>query len=101
MENALRAKTLDIREQYERQLADLQSAYGQAMLELHARKKLASLLGKRRTRNDSGSSAGIGSRWGVHQLSQTVPVVWRATAHGVLQPLQGCAAPAGAAGSTQ
>lgn len=46
MENALRAKPLDIREQYERQLADLQSAYGEAMLELRARKKLASLLGK-------------------------------------------------------
>ncbi len=45
MENALRAKPLDIMEQYERQLADLQSAYGEAMLELRARKKLASLLG--------------------------------------------------------
>ncbi|MFM6993015.1 MAG: transposase [Rhodoferax sp.] len=45
MENALRAKPLDIKEQYERQLADLQSAYGEAMLELRARKKLASLLG--------------------------------------------------------
>lgn len=45
MENALRSKPLDIKEQYERQLADLQSAYGEAMLELRARKKLASLLG--------------------------------------------------------
>ena len=36
----------DIREQYERQLKDLQEAYGEAMLELRARKKLASLLGK-------------------------------------------------------
>ena len=45
MENALRAKPLVIKEQYERQLADLQSAYGEAMLELRARKKLASLLG--------------------------------------------------------
>ncbi len=45
MENALRAKPLDIKEQYERQLSDLQSAYGEAMLELRARKKLASLLG--------------------------------------------------------
>jgi hypothetical protein len=42
MENALRAKPLDIKEQYERQLADLQSAYGEAILELRARKKLAS-----------------------------------------------------------
>ena len=45
MENALRAKPLDIKDQYERQLADLQAAYGEAMLELRARKKLASLLG--------------------------------------------------------
>lgn len=46
MENALRAKPLDIKEQYERQLKELQEAYGEAMLELRARKKLASLLGE-------------------------------------------------------
>jgi len=46
MESALRAKPEDIREQYERQLKDLQEAYGEAMLELRARKKLQSLLGK-------------------------------------------------------
>ena len=46
MENALRAKPLDVREQYERQLRELQEAYGEAMLELRARKKLASLLGQ-------------------------------------------------------
>lgn len=46
MENALRAKPLDVREQYERQLKELQEAYGEAMLELRARKKLASLLGE-------------------------------------------------------
>ncbi|GDN10168.1 hypothetical protein BvCmsNSNP041_04624 [Escherichia coli] len=46
MENALRAKPLDIREQYEKQLKELQEAYGEAMLELRARKKLASLLGE-------------------------------------------------------
>ncbi|WP_211266664.1 hypothetical protein [Halotalea alkalilenta] len=49
MENALRAKPKDVREQYERQLKDLQEAYGEAMLELRARKKLASLLGKEET----------------------------------------------------
>ncbi len=38
MENALRAKPEDVREQYERQLKDLQEAYGEAMLELRARK---------------------------------------------------------------
>ena len=46
MENALKAKPEDIREQYERQLKELQEAYGEAMMELRARKKLQSLLGK-------------------------------------------------------
>jgi len=45
MENALRAKPLDVKEQYERQLKELQEAYGEAMLEFRARKKLNSLLG--------------------------------------------------------
>src|SRR5690606_11332012 len=49
MENALRAKPEDVREQYERQLKELQEAYGEAMLVLRARKKLASLLGKGET----------------------------------------------------
>jgi transposase-like protein len=46
LENALRAKPLDIKEQYERQIKELQGAYGEAMLELRARKKLQSLLGE-------------------------------------------------------
>ena len=46
MENALRAKPMDIREQYEKQLKELQKAYDEAMLELRARKKLASLPGE-------------------------------------------------------
>lgn len=46
MENALRANPLDVKEQYERQLKDLQEAYGEAMLELRARKKLQALLGE-------------------------------------------------------
>jgi hypothetical protein len=37
---------LEIKEQYERQLKELQEAYGEAMLELRARKKLQSLLDK-------------------------------------------------------
>ncbi len=41
MENALRAKPEDIREQYERQLQELKQAYGDAMLELRARKQAA------------------------------------------------------------
>jgi hypothetical protein len=46
MENALRANPLDVKEQYERQIKDLQEAYDEAMLELRARKKLQSLLGE-------------------------------------------------------
>ena len=46
LENALRANPLEIKEQYERQLKELQEAYGEAMLELRARKKLQSLLGE-------------------------------------------------------
>ena len=49
MENALKAKPEDVREQYEKQLKDLQGAYGEAMLELRVRKKLQSLLGKDET----------------------------------------------------
>jgi transposase-like protein len=45
-ENALRSKPLENREEYERQLKELQEAYGEAMLELRARKKLQSLLGE-------------------------------------------------------
>lgn len=44
MENSPRASPLDIREQYEKQLKDLQEAYGEAMLELRARKKYQALL---------------------------------------------------------
>ena len=46
MENAPRTKPLEVKEQYERQLKELQEAYGEAMLELRARKKLQSLLGE-------------------------------------------------------
>jgi len=45
MENALRTKPLEIKEQYERQIKELQEAYGEAMLELRVRKKLNALLG--------------------------------------------------------
>jgi hypothetical protein len=42
----VRANPQDVCEQYVRQLKDLQVAYGEAMLELRARKKLQSLLGE-------------------------------------------------------
>ena len=46
MENSLRTNPLDIHAQYEKQLRELQEAYGEAMLELRARKKLQALLGQ-------------------------------------------------------
>ncbi len=42
LENALRVNPLDVREQYERQIKDLQQAYGEAMLELRGKKKQGS-----------------------------------------------------------
>ena len=45
MENALRTKPLEVKEQYERQIKELQEAYGEAMLELRVRKKLNAMLG--------------------------------------------------------
>ena len=44
MENALRAKPRDIKAQYEAKLDELTSAYGEAMLENKALKKLHALL---------------------------------------------------------
>lgn len=44
MGNALRANLQDVKEQYKRQLKDLQEAYGEAMFELRARKRLQALL---------------------------------------------------------
>lgn len=54
MENALRANPSNVREQYERLLKDLQEAYGEAMLELRARKKLQSLPGRGREVSEVG-----------------------------------------------
>ena len=44
MENALKSKPNEVKELYEKQIKDLQEAYGEAMLELRARKKLSSML---------------------------------------------------------
>ena len=42
----MKAKPFEVKELYEKQIKDLQEAYGEAMLELRARKKLQSLLGE-------------------------------------------------------
>ncbi len=44
MENALRSKPKDIREQYVHKITELTAAYGEAMLEINALKKLQALL---------------------------------------------------------
>ena len=44
MENAVKTNPLDVRQQYEKQLQDLQAAYGEAILELRARKKFQALM---------------------------------------------------------
>jgi transposase-like protein len=51
MRSELRANPLDIREQYEKQLKDVQEAYGETMLELRARKSIRPCW-MHRTRND-------------------------------------------------
>lgn len=44
MENALRANSLNIKEQYERQLKDLQEAYGEAIWRFVPKKAAKALL---------------------------------------------------------
>jgi transposase-like protein len=61
MENALKAKPDDIREQYERQVKDLQEAYGEAMLELRARKNCSPCWA--RTNLDRDDPSGTARRW--------------------------------------
>ena len=56
MENALRAKPEDVREQYERRLKDLQKTYGEAMLELLPEKNCSPCWA--RTRPDGHDPAG-------------------------------------------
>lgn len=75
MENALRAKPEDVREQYERQLKDLQEAYGEAMLEIRARKSWRACW--ERTRADAVGPAGPEGRRRFSSDDQTVPMVWR------------------------
>lgn len=60
MENALKAKPEDVREQYERLLKDLQEAYGEAMLELRVRKKCSPCWA--RTSHDQSDPSGTQGR---------------------------------------
>lgn len=58
MENALRANPLDLKEQYERQIKDLQEAHGEAMLELRARKCSPCRVRTTNDRDDPPGTAG-------------------------------------------
>ena len=90
MENALRANPLEIREQYEKQLKDLQEAYSEAMLELRARKSIRPCW-MRRTTNDPEHPAGPSGRWDRGAADQALCLVRRAPADGLLQADQSCA----------
>lgn len=82
LENALRAKPEDVREQYERQLKELQEAYGEAMLELRARKLWRPCWA--RTRPDGLDPAGtVGGRHSGLD-GEAVPLVRATPADGVL-----------------
>lgn len=82
MENTLGANPLDVREQYERQLKDLQEAYGEAMLELRARKNCSPSWA--RTRSDRDDPPGTSSRRHHRLDRQAVPMVRCAAPHCVL-----------------
>lgn len=98
LENALRAKPEDVREQYARQLKDLQEAYGEAMLELRARKSWQPCWA--RTRADGLDPAGLAGRRVRGVDGEAVPVVRRGPAQRVLQIRQGNAEGETGAGRT-
>jgi hypothetical protein len=60
IENALRAKPEDVREQYEREIKTLQEAFGEAMLELRARKNCSPCWARKS--HDRGAPAGTEGR---------------------------------------
>lgn len=72
MENALKANPQDLCEQYERQLKELQEAYGEAMLELRARKNCSPCWA--RTRSDRDDPPGTANRRHHRLDQQVVPV---------------------------
>jgi transposase-like protein len=82
MENALRAKPLEIQEQYKQQIKDLQKAYGETMLELRARKcklrrsqKSSIPCWASSAANDAAATASTQSRRDTGQPGQALPVV--------------------------
>lgn len=86
MENALKANPQDVREQYERQLKDLEEAYGEAMLALRARKNCSPYWA--RTRSDRVDPPGASGRRHNRLDQQVVSVVRDPMAHRVVCPEQ-------------
>jgi len=62
--NTLRAKSLDVREQYERQIKELQEGYGEVMLELSAQKSWRPCWA--RNSSDRNNPPGTSRRWIQH-----------------------------------
>lgn len=89
MENALRAKPLDVREQYERQLKELQEAYGEAMLELRAKKKKNWRPCWARKTSNRDHPPGTQRRRFRCSCQQDMRVVWDCQAHRLLQAGEG------------
>lgn len=93
MENALRAKPLDIKEQYEKQIRELQEAYGEAMLQMRVLKSIKACWGT--TTNDRSSPAGCSRRRRDRFHDQVMPVVRHSPAQRLLPFTTQC--PQGAA----
>lgn len=101
MENSLRANPLDIRKQHEEQLMDLQEAYGEAMLEPRARKKVSGphgeAVGRHRSEATAERRSGIDpdAAWGpacggdLSAAGQAVRLVRRAAQDDLLHANQG------------
>ena len=84
MTNALKAKSEDIREQYESQLKALQEGYREAMLELRAGKN-GTPCRARGARHDSSDPAGIARRRVHCSDDETLSSVRCSSVYGVLQ----------------
>ncbi len=103
MENALRTNPLDGRQQYEKRLRELQEAYGEAVLELRARKSWQALEGdpiemvfrweprSGRTTIDPDAPRGPSRRRCRRAADEALRLVWRAKAHGLRLADEGAA----------
>ncbi len=94
MKNALRANPLDVKEQCEQQIKELQAAYGEAMLELRARKNCSPCWA--RTRSDRNDPPGTERRRRCRFDFPALQVVRRAAPNRVLPASQSTSRRAGA-----